>query len=94
MNYYIITKIEMNGGNMVQYPFGYTTSEDDSIAISKHYDECIGGWMLTNIDDLESGVINISEFFETKPSCYSSSWMTTSIEGMGLTEVIDIITLI
>ena len=94
MNYYIITKIEMNGDDMVQYPFGYTTSEDDSIAIAKHYDECIGDWMLTNIDDLESGVINISEFFETKPLCYSSSWTTTDIEGMNLTEIIDITTLI
>lgn len=94
MNYYIITKIEMKGADMVQYPFGYTTSEEDSIAVVKHYDECIGDWILTNIDDLESGVINISELFETNPLCYSSSWTTTNIEGMGLTEIIDITTLI
>ena len=94
MNYYIITKIEMDGDDMVQHPFGYTTSEDDSIAIAKHYDECIGDWILTNIDDLESGVINVSKFFETKALCYSSSWTTTNIEGMNLTEIIDITTLI
>ena len=47
MNYYIITKIEMKGADMVQYPFGYTTSEEDSIAVVKHYDEWIGGWIST-----------------------------------------------
>lgn len=94
MNYYIITKIEMEGADMVQYPFGYTTSEEDSIAVVKHYDECIGDWILTNIDDLESGVIDISEFFKTKPLCYNSSWTTTSIEGMDLTEITDITILI
>ena len=94
MNYYIITKIEMKGADMVQYPFGYTTSEEDSIAVVKHYDEWIGGWISTNLDDLESGVVDISEFFKTKPLCYNSSWTTTSIEGMDLTEITDITILI
>ncbi len=88
--YFIITKQELIDGEMTHKSVGYTTSVSDSESLNTDYDNSLGSWINSNLIGLESGKTLVSEFFETTPYVYHAKQQTTSIDGIGLTEITDL----
>lgn len=67
----IIHKIEFINGGVVYTPVGYTSDMINVCdVLNADYDSSLGSWIETNKPDLESGVLNISVFFDTTPVVY------------------------
>lgn len=47
-------------------------------------------WMRNNITALESGSIDITTYLQDNSPVYSAPVRTTSIDGLGLSEILDI----
>lgn len=90
MEYCILNEIKLVDGNVNFTPLGYLTNMEDCALINGNYESTYGSWIDNNRADLESGAINISAFFDTTPAVYETYQHTTSIEGMGLSEITDI----
>lgn len=90
MEYCILNKIELVDGNVNFTTLGYLTNMEDCALINENYDSTYGSWIESNRSGLEDGTINISAFFDTTSVVYKTYQHTTSIEGMGLSEITDI----
>ena len=90
MEYYILNKIELVDGNVNFTTLGYLTNMEDCALINSKYESTYGSWIESNRSGLEDGTINISTFFDTTPAVYETYQHTTSIEGMGLSEITNI----
>jgi hypothetical protein len=88
--YNIINKIELINGVVVYTPIGYSTNTLDIQSINSTYESSFGDWIRNNKNDLESGNIQVSDYFNNNPICYTAYQQTTSIEGMNLSEITDI----
>ena len=88
--YYIINEIEIIDEELKYTPIGYTLNEEDRDTLNANYDNTLGMWLKLNVYELSTGIKHISDYFTTSDVIYSANTQTTSIEGMGLTEIIDI----
>lgn len=88
--YNIITKIEIINNEMVSTEIGFSIDSVLIDEINNVYYQPYEDWIIANRQDLENQNIDIKSFFETTPVVYSSNYFTTSIEDMGLTEIINI----
>ena len=80
MEYYIVSKLE-NVNNVLNFTqIGYVTNIDICKLINKKYDDTLGKWFSDNLDDLESGNITISAFFNTIPYVHNAKETTNYIK--------------
>ena len=87
IEYFIVEKIEIVDGEAVRNNIGYVT--DKSLL-----DTIISGqlvaqqWIYANIDDLNSGVMDFTDYLVTIGGMmYSFPSSTTCVDGMGLFEI-------
>ena len=90
MEYCIINEIKLVDGNVNYSPIGYVTDMSKCDQINVNHEEVFVAWINDNKSGLEDGSVNISIFFDTTPVIYEANQTTTSVEGMGLTEITDI----
>lgn len=88
MQYYIIDKLELIDGALVHTSVGYLISQED-VDAAPEICTCFEDWVNNNKADLENGNITLSSHFDTHGKSYVCNTVTTSIEGMGLTEITD-----
>lgn len=88
--YAIVNKIEYLDG-IITTQVGYINDNqqlcDD---INNLYYQNYENWININKNDLENNVISIGDFFINIPYTYSAYQQTDNIDGMGLTEIINI----
>ena len=89
MDYYIINKIQLEGGEVKQNPVGYTTNLDDVESIRGDLQE-FTDWAIINGPDLDAGNIDISEFFNSHENPHQLGQITDNIDGFNLNEITDI----
>ena len=90
MEYHIISKVQFIDNTVKYIPIGYTLNTDNCDIINYNYDTTLGSWVEINKTELENGSKMISEFFINTPYVYDARYSTTSIEGMGLSEITDV----
>lgn len=93
VKYYIISKIELVDSEPATTAVGYVLNEAEAIQASADYNDYVQ-WIRTNRSDLIAGSTNISEFFNTTPKVYFNNLTVDTIEGLGLSEITDLNTLV
>lgn len=88
---YIISKIELEGTDFLKYTdVGYT--EDILIVnqINESYDVSLGKFLAENRTKLYLNEVSVSTFFATTSYVNEARTEVDTIEGLGLTEIINI----
>ncbi len=80
--YFIINKIEYKNESVVYTPIGYTTDLIFRDEINNSYESTMGIWIENNKNELESGEIDISVFFETNPVVYVAKTYSDTNDGL------------
>ena len=91
MNYYIVTLIKLVNTEVYNQPIGYITDYDIVTKINLKYESTFETWVNNNKDNLTSGAVTLSEFFSITPMVYGVFQQTTSVEGMKLIDISDLI---
>ena len=78
------------GGVVKNTAVGYLTSHEDAETINMTYCLPFKTWIDSNIDDLENGVLLASSYIDQNGSCYQVGHCNDNINGMNLTEILDI----
>jgi hypothetical protein len=89
MEYYILDKIEFINNELIYTPIGYLTSQESLDSISDKLN-IFENWITLNRTDLENGSMDLSNFFETNDHYYVCNTVTSSIDDIGLVEIINI----
>ena len=88
--YYIINKVECLSGIINRTHVGYVTSQSEAETINSGEASAFQSWVDDNYNELVSGEVNVSEYFDNSPYHYVASQRTTSVDGMGLNEITDL----
>lgn len=89
--YYIVTLIRLNGGVVNNTSMGYVIDDNVVAQIKMKYESTFEAWINDNKDNLTSGATTLSEFFNITPMVYGVFQQTTSVEGMKLINITDLI---
>jgi hypothetical protein len=91
MFYHIIRKIYPLDGELVKEPVGYVTDKADADYIegNSSYRDFME-WVGDNITNLIDRTVDISDYFEAVTHVYDSSWKTTDITGIDISEITDL----
>lgn len=94
MTYYIISKIELDGGENLKYTdIGYAEDLDVVNEINEQYDSTLGVFIGENRTKLQIGEVLISTFFETTQYVNEARTEIDNVEDLGLTKITNIIEL-
>lgn len=89
--FYIISKIELEGTDNLNYSdYGTTTDQDIVNQINEDYDATLGEFLGANRTKLELGQVSVSTFFETTPFVYEARTEVENIDEMGLLSITNI----
>ena len=89
MRYYIIQKMGVVDGKVTSTDIGYTTNEEHREILSSPFSDMIS-WLESNKEDLNSGTIDSSVYFDTNPEFHYISGSVTDVSLLGLNEITDI----
>lgn len=89
MRYYIIQKMSVVDGKVTSTDIGYTTNEEHRETLSSSFSDMIS-WLNSNKEDLESGTIDSSAYFDTNSEFNYISGSVTDVSLLGLNEITDI----
>jgi hypothetical protein len=93
--FYIVEKISLvSPGVFLRENIGYIKHDTDNIRMIFESQIAAMHWISANINALESGEKNITDYLAEFGTIYGTPTMTTTIEGMGLPEVTDVIALL
>lgn len=87
MKYFIVNKVELIDGVMTYTPIGYTTSENEASTINSNFNSSLGSFIEENKNELQSGSILLSDFFDDTPLVNYAEQITTSVQGMELSDL-------
>ena len=83
--YYIISKIELEGTDNLNYSdYGTTTDPEIANQINEDYDSTLGEFLGANRTKLEIGIISVSAFFETTPFVYEARTEVDNIDDLSV----------
>ena len=86
--YTIISKIELEGTDNLNYSdYGTTTDQDIINQINEDYDSTLGEFLGANRTKLEIGQVSISTFFETTPFVYEARTEVDNVDELGLFKI-------
>ena len=86
--YYIISKIELQGTDNLNYSdYGTTTDESIVNQINEDYDSTLGKFLGENRTKLNIGEISVSIFFETTSVVYEARTVVDNVDNLGLKAV-------
>ena len=89
--YYIISKIELEATDNLNYSdYGTTTDPEIVNQINEDYDSTLGEFLGANRTKLEIGIVSVSTFFETTPFVYEARTQVENIDEMGLISITNI----
>ena len=89
--YTIISKIELEGTDNLNYSdYGTTTDQDIINQINEDYDSTLGEFLGANRTKLEIGQVSISTFFETTPFVYEARTEVDNVDELGLLSITNI----
>jgi hypothetical protein len=92
--YHIISKTECINNIVQQTNIGYTDSLQDASIINANYEITLGNWIRMNKALLETGITNMYSYFMPNQKVYNAQSKATCIDGLGLTLITDINTLV
>lgn len=78
--YYIVSRIELVDGKYTQSQIGHVTTTEDRDKINQDYDSTLGAWIKENIDGLQDGSIEISEYFNEDDVVFSAKQVTNYVD--------------
>lgn len=87
---YVISKIELIDGMLVYTPIGYVLDKLSADLVISKYESTLGNFLKQNISSLENGSVLLSDFIELNQVFHTVSSSTTSVEGMGLSEILNL----
>ena len=90
MLYYIIQKQHIVNGEVIHSPIGYTVNEDVWTTLTTAFESGMGAWLTENEEDLSSGTLHPSVYFDSNPDFNYITGNTDNIEGTGLTEITEL----
>mgnify|MGYP003636019600 FL=1 len=86
--YTIISKIELEGTDNLNYSdYGTTTDQDIINQINEDYDSTLGEFLGANRTKLEIGQVSVSTFFETTPFVYEARTEVDNVDELGLFKI-------
>ena len=86
--YTIISKIELEGTDNLNYSdYGTTTDQDIINQINEDYDSTLGEFLGANRTKLEIGEVSVSTFFETTPFVYEARTEVDNVDELGLFKI-------
>jgi len=89
--YFVISKIELEGTDNLNYSdYGTTTDQDIVNQINEDYDSTLGEFLGANRTKLELGEVSVSTFFETTPFVYEARTEVDNVDEMGLLSITNI----
>lgn len=89
--FYIISKIELEGTDNLNYSdYGTTTDQDIVNQINEDYDATLGEFLGANRTKLELGQVSVSTFFETTSFVYEARTEVDNVDEMGLLSITNI----
>lgn len=88
--YYIISKIELDGTDILKYS-DYATTESDEVAIqiNEDYDATLGKFLAENRTKLNIGEVSVSTFFETTSFVYEARTQVENVDDLNLLSITD-----
>jgi len=91
MEYYIISKIELEGeNNLKSIDVGYTSDVDIVNEINEAYDISLGLFLGENRTKLELNLVSVNSFFSETPYVNEARTQVESTEGLVLIEITNI----
>tara|TARA_R110002126_G_scaffold135589_2_gene279895 strand:- start:422 stop:688 length:267 start_codon:yes stop_codon:yes gene_type:complete len=75
MEYFIINKVELEGGKLKRIPIGYVEARS-SVDVLNGYCGCWAGWADENKAGLEDGSVTLADLFDDHPVCHESGTVT------------------
>jgi hypothetical protein len=91
MEYYIISKIELEGeNNLKSSDVGYTSDVDVVNEINEAYDASLGLFLGENRTKLELNLVSVSSFFSETPYVNEARTQVENTEGLVLIEITNI----
>jgi hypothetical protein len=91
--YYLIEKKEVINNEVLNTPIGYSTSSDEVQLLNKGKYMDFINWINSNLTYLQNGTIDINSYFLSNQSFHFSEWKSTSIDGLNLSLVANILDL-
>lgn len=83
--FYIISKIELEGTDNLNYSdYGTTTDESIVNQINEDYDATLGKFLGENRTKLNIGEVSVSTFFETTSFVYEARTQVDNVDDLGL----------
>lgn len=91
--YYIVEEIQFFNGEIIYINLGYVLSQNDANKVNISYDLYVN-WIDLNMNELINGTMQVSEYFISTPIVYSANLKTTCIDGLNLSLITDINSLV
>ena len=90
MLYYIIEKVHVVNGSVVHTPVGYTVNIEHKTTLNTAFENGMSAWLINNKEDLESGILHPSVYFDTNSDFHYVTGSVTYIDESGLIEIKDL----